>query len=59
MKNLKDIYLLPLFLIGFYSTSAQTHRYMVFLSDKAHSAFSLDQPEAFLSTRAIARKDSA
>ena len=39
MKNLKAIYLLSLFSIGFYSTSAQTHRYMVFLSDKAHSAY--------------------
>ena len=56
MKNLKAIYLLSLFSIGFFSTSAQTHRYMVFLSDKAHSNYSLDEPEAFLSTRAIARK---
>ena len=56
MKNLKVIYLLSLFSIGFYSTNAQTHRYMVFLSDKAHSAYSLDEPEEFLSTRAIARK---
>ena len=57
MKNLKGIYLLSLFLIGFYSANAQTNRYMVFLSDKANSVFSLDQPEAFLSARAIARKN--
>tara|TARA_B110000046_G_scaffold179785_1_gene209516 strand:+ start:33 stop:1682 length:1650 start_codon:yes stop_codon:yes gene_type:complete len=56
MKNLKIIYLWSLFLFGFYSASAQTHRYMVFLSDKAESIYSLDEPEAFLSTRAIARK---
>ena len=56
MKNLKVISLLSLFSIGFYSTNAQIHRYMVFLSDKAHSAYTLDEPEAFLSMRAIARK---
>ena len=56
MKNIKVIYLLSLFFIGFYSVNAQTHRYMVFLSDKSNTSYSLDEPEAFLSTRAITRK---
>lgn len=56
MKILKFIYLLSLLLIDFYPISAQVNRYIVFLTDKNNSAYSLDKAEAFLSTRSLARK---
>lgn len=35
---------------------SQTNRYMVFFTDKAGTIFSVDEPEAFLSPRAISRR---
>ena len=56
MKILNIIYLLPILLIDFFPVSAQINRYVVFLTDKSNSVYSLNKPEAFLSARAIARK---
>ena len=56
MKIQKTIYLFHLLFINFYSVYGQTNRYMVFLSDKSNSSYSLDEPETFLSSRAIVRK---
>lgn len=39
------------------SAWAQDAQYMVFFADKAGTEFSVDQPEAFLSERAIARRN--
>lgn len=38
------------------SLQAQVNRYVVFFSDKAGTPYSVDAPEAFLSARAIARR---
>ena len=38
------------------SAFAVEHRFMVFLSDKESSGYSIDNPEAFLSSRAIERR---
>ncbi|MEQ9219540.1 MAG: S8 family peptidase [Cyclobacteriaceae bacterium] len=54
MGRNKYIWLLLLFL--HLSAFAEEHRFMVFLSDKASSAYSIESPEAFLSTRAIERR---
>ena len=56
MKILKFTYLLSILLIDFYPISAQVNRYMVFLTDKNNSAYSLNKPEVFLSARSLARK---
>ena len=56
MKILKFTYLLSILLIDFYPISAQANRYVVFLTDKNNSAYSLNKPEVFLSARSLARK---
>ena len=39
-----------------FSVKAQTCRYIVYFKDKVNTPYSLDQPQAFLSTRSIARR---
>jgi subtilisin family serine protease len=48
--------LLLLFLILSLWAEAQVNRYMVFFKDKHNSSFAINQPEAFLSQRAISRR---
>ena len=45
-----------LFLMFAGAVHAQEDRYMVFFTDKAESAFSVDNPSAFLSERSIQRR---
>ncbi len=54
MGRNKYIWLLLLFL--HVSAFAGEHRFMVFLSDKESSGYSIENPEAFLSARAIERR---
>ncbi len=53
MGRIKVVVLL---LLTFGSVEAQPHRYMVFLSDKDASNYSLEEPTAFLSQKAIERR---
>ncbi len=39
-----------------FSVKGQTNRYVVFFKDKFNTPYSLDQPQAFLSARSIARR---
>lgn len=45
-----------LLLLQSFFVHSQVNRYMVFFADKQNSAFSIDNPAAFLSTRSIERK---
>lgn len=51
------VFLSCLLLVVMFNTSAQD-RYMVFFSDKDNVSYSIDNPEAFLSPRAIARRQN-
>lgn len=55
MVKIKQLVLL-IGLLGTTSLVAQSHRYMVFFSDKDSVDFDIESPEAFLSDRAIARR---
>ncbi len=55
VKNKKGILILVVFLTVNISFG-QVNRYMVFFSDKANSEYSVDQPEQYLSPRAINRR---
>ncbi len=54
-KNNLCGWLLMLFCLSTTLLSAQNHRFMVFFDDKG-SAFSIDQPEGFLGSKAIQRR---
>jgi subtilisin family serine protease len=56
MAACRNLLLLLLLLLTFWS-EAQINRYMVFFKDKHNSAFSITQPEAYLSQRAIDRRE--
>jgi serine protease AprX len=52
-------FLVILLLFGFHAMCAQIEdRYMVFYKDKAGSTFSVDQPQQFLSQKAITRRSN-
>jgi serine protease AprX len=46
-----------IFLLVFHVGQAQVNRYMVFFKDKSGSSYSISNPEAFLTTRSIDRRN--
>jgi len=57
MVKSKFIALLTVYCISAFASSAQINRYMVFFDGKDISNYSVDNPEAFLSERAITRRN--
>ncbi len=55
-KYIRSIFLLAFFLSGFSAAQAQTNRYIVYFTDKANTPYSISEPAAFLSQRAIQRR---
>ncbi len=55
MGRISILFLLFLFIHQW--TLAGEHRFVIFLSDKASTVFSIDRPEEFLSERAIQRRE--
>lgn len=53
---MKSVYLLILGLVLSVSGFAQTNRYVVFFTDKQNNTYSIDNPQEFLSARAIQRR---
>lgn len=53
---MRSSFLLICWLFVVVDLSAQGNRYVVYFSDKANSPYSIEQPEAFLSERAIERR---
>ncbi len=49
--------LIALLLFTYAAAHAQTNTYVVYFADKANNPYSIDNPEAFLSPRAIARRE--
>lgn len=56
MVNYKHFLSIAFVLMLSYQSLAQVNRYMVFFNDKANSPYSIDDPSAFLSQRAIDRR---
>jgi hypothetical protein len=53
---MKTSCLLIIFFLGFYTTEAQYSRYIIQFSHKGGTPYSLDNPSAYLSPKAIARR---
>lgn len=57
MNKSRKLFLLIILVLLTDSVLAQSHRYMVFFSDKSGSEFSIANPTAFLSERAVQRRE--
>lgn len=59
MERWSNILVLVLLMLGSFGfSSAQSNRYIIYFVDKANSEYSIDQPNEFLSQRAIDRRDN-
>lgn len=57
MLKIKKLFILPLFVLSTFDVCAQDPTcYRIYLSDKHNSPYSINQPEVFLSTRAIDKR---